>query len=186
MDQLAASVEKVVLDKLNLSRVVDFGSICKASSLSVLSLVKNDVVGLISEEIGNCKPLAHLYLNGNQLSGHLPYSLTQLSNLKKFDISNSNFSGKVSYMPRILRLLTLLVHNNLHSGETPKLDFSNLILFNVSNNNFSGPLPDVKGRFSGNSWSGNPQLCRELISKAYPPSKASRRPRPTYMGKLGL
>ncbi|GMI96392.1 hypothetical protein like AT2G26730 [Hibiscus trionum] len=164
------SVKKVVLDKLNLTGVVDIGSICKASSLSVLSLVKNDVVGLISEEMGNCKRLTHLYLYGNRLSGHLPDSLTQLSNLKRFDVSNNNFSGKVPDLSRISGLLAFLVQNNQLSGEIPKLDFSNLVQFNVSNNNFSGPLPDVTGRFSGNSWSGNPQLCGELISKACPSS----------------
>ncbi|KAK8685241.1 hypothetical protein V6N13_041246 [Hibiscus sabdariffa] len=167
------SVKKVVLDELNLTGVVDIGLICKASSLSVLSLVNNDVVGLISEEIGNCKRLTHLYLNGNQLSSHLPDSLTQLSNLKRFDISNNNFSGKVPDLSRISGLLAFLVQNNQLSGDIPTLDFSNLMQFNVSNNNFSGPLPDVKGRFSDNSWSGNPQLCGELISKTCPPAPPS-------------
>ncbi|KAL4284508.1 hypothetical protein GQ457_16G024140 [Hibiscus cannabinus] len=167
------SVKKVVLDELNLSGVVEIGSICKASSLSVLSLVKNDITGLISEEIGSCKSLTHLYLNGNKLSGHLPDSLTQLSNLKRFDISNNNFSGKVPDISRISGLLTFLVQNNQLSGEIPKFDFSNLMQFNVSNNNFSGPLPDVKGRFSAESWSGNPELCGESTSKACPPSSPS-------------
>ncbi|KAK8577414.1 hypothetical protein V6N13_027690 [Hibiscus sabdariffa] len=167
------SVKKVVLDELNLSGVVEIGSICKASSLSVLSLVKNDIIGLISEEIVSCKSLTHLYLNGNKLSGHLPDSLSQLSNLKRFDISNNNFSGKVPDMSRISGLLTFLVQNNQLSGEIPKFDFSNLMQFNVSNNNFSGPLPDVKGRFSAESWSGNPELCGESTSKACPPSSPS-------------
>ncbi|KAE8723962.1 hypothetical protein F3Y22_tig00011079pilonHSYRG00076 [Hibiscus syriacus] len=167
------SVKKVVLDELNLTGVLDIGSICKASSLFVFSLVKNDVVGLISGEIGNCKRLTHLYLNGNKLSGHLPDSLTQLSSLKRFDISNNNFSGKVPDLSRISGLLTFLVQNNQLSGEIPKLDFSNLMQFNVSNNNFSGPLPDVKGRFSAESWSGNPQLCGESISKACPSTSPS-------------
>ncbi|GMI71468.1 hypothetical protein like AT2G26730 [Hibiscus trionum] len=167
------SVKKVVLDELNLTGVVDIGSICKASSLSVLSLVKNNIIGLISEEIGNCKSLTHVYLNGNKLSGHLPDSLTQLSNLKRFDISNNNFSGKVPDLSRISGLLTFLVQNNQLSGEIPKFDFSNLMRFNVSNNNFSGPLPDVKGRFSAESWSDNPQLCGESISKVCPASSTS-------------
>ncbi|XP_022767545.1 probable inactive receptor kinase At2g26730 [Durio zibethinus] len=164
------SVKKVVLDELNLTGVLDIGSVCRASSLSVLSLNKNNVVGLISEEIGNCKSLTHLYLSGNQLSGHLPDSLKQLSNLKRFDISNNNFSGEVPDLSRISGLITFLVQNNQLSGEIPNLDFSNLLQFNVSNNNFSGPVPYVKGRFSADSLSGNPELCGELISKACPPS----------------
>ncbi|KAA3457223.1 putative inactive receptor kinase isoform X2 [Gossypium australe] len=45
--------------------------------------------------------------------------------------------------------------------------------FNVSNNSFSGPLPDVKGQFSAESWSGNPELGGEFISKESPPSAAA-------------
>ncbi|XWS60707.1 hypothetical protein CRYUN_Cryun07bG0058800 [Craigia yunnanensis] len=164
------SVKKVVLDELNLTGVVDIGSVCRASSHSVLSLNKNNVVGLVSEELENCNRLTHLYLSGNQLSGDLPESLKQLSNLKRFDISDNNFSRKVPDFSRISGLITFLAQNNQLSGEIPNLDFSNLVQFNVSNNNFSGPIPDVKGRFSADSFSGNPGLCGELISKACPPS----------------
>ncbi|KAI4341406.1 hypothetical protein MLD38_026135 [Melastoma candidum] len=31
--------------------------------------------------------------------------------------------------------------------------------FNVSNNNFTGPIPDAKGPFTADSFSGNPGLC---------------------------
>ncbi|XVF54157.1 hypothetical protein PTKIN_Ptkin05aG0158300 [Pterospermum kingtungense] len=168
------SVKKVVLDELNLTGVVHIGSVCRASSLSVLSLNNNHVVGSLSEDIGNCKRLTHLYLSGNRLSGHLPDSVKQLSNLKRFDISNNNFSGEVPDMSRISGLVTFLVQNNQLGGEIPNLDFSNLVQFNVSNNNFSGPLPDAKGHFSSDSFSGNPQLCGELISRACPPTHKSK------------
>lgn len=172
-DTRLRSVKKVVLDGLNLTGILDIGSVCKASSLLVFSLVKNNVAGYISEEMGNCKRLTHLYLSGNQLSGHLPDSLIELSNLKRFDISNNNFSGKVPDVSRILSLVTFYTQNNQLSGEIPKLDFPNLMQFNVSNNNFSGPIPDVKGRFSAESWSGNPELGGKFISKASPPTAAA-------------
>ncbi|XVE54933.1 hypothetical protein DITRI_Ditri03aG0121300 [Diplodiscus trichospermus] len=175
-DSQLQSVKKVVLDEFNFTGVLDIGSVCRASSLSVLSLNKNRVVGSISEEIGNCKRLTHLYLGGNQFSGHLPDSLKQMSNLKRFDISDNNFAGEVPDLSRISGLITFLSQNNQLSGEIPKLDFSNLLEFNVSNNNFSGPIPDLKGRFHADSVSGNPELCGELISKACPPSPPSTPP----------
>ncbi|PPS01501.1 hypothetical protein GOBAR_AA19153 [Gossypium barbadense] len=135
-DTQLQSVKKVVLDGLNLTGVLDIGSVCKASSLLVFSIVKNNVAGLISEEMGNCKRLTHLYLSGNRLSGHLPDSLKELSNLKRFDISNNNFSGKVPDLSRISKLITFYAQNNQLNEEIPKLDFSNLMQFNVSNNNF--------------------------------------------------
>ncbi|KAK8497177.1 hypothetical protein V6N12_066026 [Hibiscus sabdariffa] len=164
------SVRKVVLDELNLTGVLDIDSACGASSLSVFSLNQNNVVGSISEGMGNCKHLTHLYLGGNQISGHLPESLKQLSNLKRFDISNNNLSGEVPDISGISGLITFLAQNNQLSGEVPNLDFSNLLQFNISNNNFSGPIPDVKGRFSADSFSGNPGLCGELVSRACPPT----------------
>ncbi|KAE8663315.1 RING/U-box superfamily protein [Hibiscus syriacus] len=57
--------------------------------------------------------------------------------------------------------------NNELRGEVPNLDFSNLQQFN----NFSGLIPDVKGRFSAGSFSGNPGLCGEIVSRPCPPSK---------------
>lgn len=169
-DSQFQSVKKIVLDELNLTGVLDIGSVCKATSMSVLSLNENKAIGLISEEIGNCKHLTHLYLSGNKLSSDLPESLKRLSNLKRFDISDNNLSGKVPDLSRISGLITFLAQNNQLNGEIPNLDFSNLIQFNVSNNNFSGPIPDTKGRFSADSFSGNPELCGELISKPCPPA----------------
>lgn len=58
--------------------------------------------------------------------------------------------------------------DNQLSGQIPKFDFSNLDQFNVSNNNFSGPIPDVRGRFSNSSFSGNPELCGKPLSKECP------------------
>ncbi|OMO81565.1 hypothetical protein CCACVL1_12365 [Corchorus capsularis] len=171
-DSQLQAVRKIVLDELNLTGVLDIASVCKASSLSVLSLENNNVVGIISEEIGNCKRLTHLYLSGNQLSGGLPDSLKQLSNLKRFEISNNSFTGEVPDLSRISGLISFLVQDNQLSGQIPNLDFSNLIDFNVSNNNFSGPIPDVKGRFTADSFSGDPLLCGELVSNPCPPSAA--------------
>lgn len=61
-----------------------------------------------------------------------------------------------------------LAQDNQLSGQIPKFDFSNLDQFNVSNNNFSGPIPDVGGRFSNSSFSGNPELCGKPLSEECP------------------
>ncbi|KAE8710687.1 hypothetical protein F3Y22_tig00110319pilonHSYRG00135 [Hibiscus syriacus] len=111
-----------------------------------------------------------LQADGNQISGHLPDSLKQLGDLKRFDISDNNLSSKVPDISGISGLITFLAQNNELSGEVPNLDFSNLLQFNISNNNFSGPIPDVKGRFSADSFSGNPGLCGEVVSRPCPPS----------------
>ncbi|KDP31130.1 hypothetical protein JCGZ_11506 [Jatropha curcas] len=168
-DSKNQTVRKIVLDELNFTGSFDASSVCTAQALIVLSLNRNSITGLITEEIGNCKSLTHLYLSGNKLSGDIPNPLSELSNLKRLDISNNSFSGQVSSLSRISGLKSFLVQNNQLSGAIPNFDFSNLEFFNVSNNNFRGPIPDVKGKFKNDSFLGNPELCGKPLSNACPP-----------------
>ncbi|XP_031276946.1 probable inactive receptor kinase At2g26730 [Pistacia vera] len=163
-------VKRIVLEGFNLSGVLEASSVCIANSLTVLSLKGNNIAGVVPEDISNCKQLTHLYLSGNRFSGNLPDSLSQLSNLKRLEIANNNFSGELPDVARISGLITFYVENNQLSGGIPDFDFLNLKDFNVSNNNFSGPIPDVKGRFSADSFSGNPGLCGKPLSNACPPT----------------
>ncbi|KAJ8747923.1 hypothetical protein K2173_008218 [Erythroxylum novogranatense] len=163
-------VSKLVLEGLNFIGKIDSSSLCTSSSLTVLSLKGNKIIGTLSEDIGNCRSLTHLYLNGNQFSGGIPVSLSRLVNLKKLDISDNEFSGEIPDLFRISGLLVFLVQNNQLNGSIPHLDFSNLEEFNVSNNNLSGPVPDFKGKFPADSFVGNVELCGAPLSNACPPS----------------
>ncbi|CAL5362066.1 unnamed protein product [Camellia sinensis] len=180
-DSKLQSVRKIVLDRFNLTGVLNATSLCKAKSLSVLSLNDNNVGGEIQQEISNCRYLTHLYLSGNRFSGNLPVNISQLSNLKRLDISNNDFSNQIPDMSRISGLLSFLAQNNHLSGEIPKFDFSNLQEFNVSNNNLSGPIPHVVGHFNASSFSGNLELCGQPLSNPCPmltpppPKKESKR-----------
>ncbi|XP_062027478.1 probable inactive receptor kinase At2g26730 [Rosa rugosa] len=164
-------VRKIVLEKANLTGILDASSLCVTKALIVLSLENNNITGLLSEDIALCKHLTHLYLSGNHFSGDLPESLSQLSNLKRFDISNNNFYGELPDIQKISGLISFLAQNNQLEGQIPEFDFSNLNEFNVSNNLFCGPIPDVKGHFTASSFSGNPNLCGEPLT-ACPPAPA--------------
>ncbi|XP_052183519.1 probable inactive receptor kinase At2g26730 [Diospyros lotus] len=152
-------VRKIVLEQLNLTGVLDATSLCQTKSLLVLSLNDNSVGGEIPEEISNCRYLTHLYLSGNRFSSSVPINVSQLSNLKRIDISNNALSGELPDISRISGLISFLAQNNQLSGHLPRFDFSNLLQFNVSNNNFSGPIPNVNGHFNASSFEGNPALC---------------------------
>ncbi|KAL6182402.1 hypothetical protein ACLB2K_043824 [Fragaria x ananassa] len=173
-------VRKIILEKANLTGVLDASSLCVTKALSVLSLKDNNITGLLSEEIALCKDLTHLYLSGNHFSGDLPESLSQLSNLKRFDISNNKCNGELPDMQKISGLISFLVQDNQLEGQIPEFDFSNLKEFNVSNNLFSGPIPDVKGHFMESSFLGDPNLCGEPLTACPPvpinPMKKSRKP----------
>ncbi|KAF5933374.1 hypothetical protein HYC85_029545 [Camellia sinensis] len=145
-----------VLDRFNLTGVLNATSLCKAKSLFVLSLNDNDVGGEIQQEISNCRYLTHLYLSGNRFSSNLSVNISQLSNLKRLNISNNDFSNQILDMSRISGLLSFLAQNN-HLSE-----------FNVSHNNLSGPILDVIGHFNVNSFSGNLELCGQPFSNPCP------------------
>ncbi|KAL0014271.1 hypothetical protein SO802_001340 [Lithocarpus litseifolius] len=171
-DQKNTSVTKLVLFGLNLNGTLDATSLCNtqalAASIVALFLNGNNIGGGISAEIAKCKQFTHLYLSGNQFSGSLPNSFAMLGNLKRLDTSRNKFSGDLTGLSRISGLTMFLAQDNQLSGQIPKFDFSNLDQFNVSNNNFSGPIPDVRGRFSNSSFSGNPELCGKPLSKECP------------------
>ncbi|XP_015882640.3 probable inactive receptor kinase At2g26730 [Ziziphus jujuba] len=169
-DKKSNYVRKIALETLNLSGVLDAKSLCMAKSLMVLSLKDNNITGLMPEDIESCKSLTHLYLSGNQFTGDLPESLSRLNNLKRLDISNNNFYGELPDLQLISGLISFLAENNQLRGQIPKFDFLNLMLFNVSNNNFSGPIPDVKGRFSAESFLGNPNLCGKPLNNSCLPT----------------
>ena len=103
--------------------------------------------------------LTHLYINGNQFSGKLPDSLSELNNLKRLEISDNRFTGDLPSLPRISGLRDFIAQNNLFSGSIPEFDFDNLETFNVSNDNFSGRIPPGGDRFTPTSYLGNPKLC---------------------------
>lgn len=177
-------VRKIVLDKLNLTGVLDAASLCNVTSIRVLSLSNNNLSGGIQSEISNCRALTHLYLAGNRFSGCLPSSVPQLGNLKRLNISNNDLSGPLPDLSRISGLLTFLAQNNQLTGGIPNFDFSNLVQFNVSNNNFSGPIPgDVNGRFALDSFLGNELLCGEPSPNLCPPPPPPSPPPPPPVDK---
>ncbi|MCD7447688.1 hypothetical protein HAX54_032881 [Datura stramonium] len=176
-------VKNIVLDQKNLSGILDAASVCEASSLAVLSLNENEIIGTLPQEISNCRRLTHLYLRGNTFSSNLPSSLSRLNNLKRFVVSDNAFSGQLPDMSRISGLLTFLAERNQLTGQIPELDFSNLVEFNVSYNNLTGPVPDVKGHFNSSSFLGNPGLCGGPLSTTCPPSPPPPPPPPVAKNK---
>ncbi|XP_027337773.1 probable inactive receptor kinase At2g26730 [Abrus precatorius] len=177
-------VKGIILENFNFGGVVDPSSLCIPKSLQILSLRNNILHDMISEDIGNCKFLTHLYLSGNQFSGDLPISVGKLGNLKRLHISDNHFTGELPNMVNVSGLISFLADNNNFTGEIPDFDFSNLESFNVSNNNLQGPVPDVKGKFYAESFLGNPNLCGTPLSNTCPPSE--KKDKKTFPNDLSI
>jgi DNA-binding SARP family transcriptional activator/Leucine-rich repeat (LRR) protein len=84
-----------------------FGVTCGGGAVVELSLLDNNLDGLIPSELGDLRRLAYLDLYGNQLSGSVPVELGNLADLTVLDLSYNQLSGSI---PRELGSLNNLRH----------------------------------------------------------------------------
>jgi len=112
---------------------------------TMLHLGRNNLTGVIPEEIGQLKALVSMDLRSNKLTGEIPQSICNLSNLETLDLSGNHLTGTIP-----------IGLNSLHF----------LSKFNISNNDLEGPIPSngQLSTFPNSSFDGNPKLCGPMIA----------------------
>lgn len=116
-------------------------SIGDLQNLTRLELSFNKLEGAIPSEIGNLIRLEHLAFNGNNLNGSIPESIGNLSNLKELHLSSNQLSGTVP--ERISNLQKMEVFNVFDNQLTGSLPVAlaannNLRELMIAENNFVG------------------------------------------------
>ena len=116
-----------------------------------LRLWFNGLSGPIPSSLENLSNLATLDLSWNGLSGPIPSSLGNLSNLATLDLSLNSLSGPIpSSLGNLSDLATLHLYDNDLSGPIPSSlgNLSNLATLDLSLNSLSGPIPSSLGNLS--------------------------------------
>nr|GEZ62216.1 leucine-rich repeat-containing protein [Tanacetum cinerariifolium] len=122
-----------------------FGNI--TSSVETIDMGNNSFQGTIPNVYENCGGLKGLSLNGNQLRGEVPISLSKCQSLKVVDFGNNHlngtFPGWLGDLPNLQALV--LKSNNFHGhikpSSTVESPFPCLRVLDLSHNRFVGQLP---------------------------------------------
>ena len=129
-----------------------FGVSTDASGrVTVLSLHRNKLLGIVPEALGRLNELQILQLGFNELSGPIPPELGDLRNLRELGIEFCWLSGTIpSELGKLTRLETLSLWGNgsTLTGPLPReLGFlANLMTLSLSGNGFTGRIPPEMGQ----------------------------------------
>jgi hypothetical protein len=119
------------------------------SSLKVLALDNNNLIGLIPHELGQLSTLQFLNLLTNAMTGTTPTELGTLSSLKGLGLGSNNLIGSIpSELGQISTLQEMLLFDNAITGTMPTElgTMSSLVTLSLALNNLRGSIPSELGQ----------------------------------------
>jgi len=128
-----------------------YGVTCSGGHVTNLGLIANNLSGTVPESLGNLSNLEVLYLFNNQLAGPIPASLGSLSSLEWLYLHSNQLTGSIpSSLGNLSNLQVLsLEANNLSEAIPAALGtMSSLRQLWVSENQLSGGIPSALGNLA--------------------------------------
>ncbi|KAF8394000.1 hypothetical protein HHK36_020202 [Tetracentron sinense] len=169
------------------------GFICKFIGVECWNPDENRVLNIQLSDMGlkgqfprgieNCTSLIGLNLSSNQLSGPIPFDISERLKLVTYlDLSSNDLSGEIPLSIAYCSYLNVLkLDNNRLTGQIPLQlsELSRLKTFSVANNHLSGQVPTfVNATVGPESYVNNPELCGNPLD----PCKKSH----AYLGRLAV
>ena len=117
-------------------------------SVIILSLVYNNLSGIIPAQLGDLTNLRILRLADNQLTGSIPATLSNLTNLSSLFLADNQLTGSIPpELGNLTNLWILYLSNNQLSGSIPAQlgDLTNLRILFLGSNQLSGSIPAQLG-----------------------------------------
>ncbi|XP_078176917.1 putative LRR receptor-like serine/threonine-protein kinase At1g53430 isoform X4 [Carex rostrata] len=137
-------VTSLQLKRQNLTGVLP-EEIANLTYLKYLDLSRNCLSGTIPS-VWSSLPLFNLSLQVNQLSGHIPKELGSMPALKSLQLENNRFEGTIPHeIGNILSLQRFFITANNITGELPSTfsKLTNFTDFRIDGTGISGKIPDL-------------------------------------------
>ncbi|GMP77909.1 hypothetical protein CsSME_00034025 [Camellia sinensis var. sinensis] len=119
-------------------------------SLQRLLIQDTNMSGYIPLELGNCKNLTLIALDGSHFFGTIPSSLGNLSELTVLRMTENQLSGEIPWnIGTLTKLIDLRLFKNRLFGSVPQGigNSSALTTLHIAENNFTGHLPQQVCRY---------------------------------------
>ncbi|XP_058104418.1 leucine-rich repeat receptor-like protein kinase TDR [Magnolia sinica] len=145
-------------------------NIWSAPSLQIFSSSFCKLKGKIPDFIG-CKNLYKIEMEGNSLSGSIPWDIGHCQKLLSFKISQNQLTGIIPWELAALPSITDVdLSRNSLTGTIPSAfdNCSTLESFNVSYNQLTGPIPSSGVMFRNlhpSAFTGNAGLCGGVLER---------------------
>jgi hypothetical protein len=124
---------------------------CTAGHVTNLWRDGNQLSGSIPESLGNLSNLSQLFMKSNKLNGSIPESLGNLSKLKLLELEENQLSGSIpESLGNLSNLVELALEENQLNGSIPESlgNLSNLEWLLLNDNQLSGSIPKSLGNLS--------------------------------------
>lgn len=122
-----------------------YGITVKENRVTKIILAGNNLTGKIPASLGNLSQLTHLLLDYNSFDGRIPSSLGKLTNLKELNLANNwNLHNSIpASFNNLINLQSLQLQGIGLSGNIPSglSNFKYLKILNLSSNQLSGNIP---------------------------------------------